>query len=158
MIAETSVGLSVALNVLMLELFGLTAGGMVVPGYLALYLDQPGRLLATFTVSIATLVFVRFFSSFVILYGKRRFSIMLLTGFTLNLLLSHFLPQGLMLNLGLLAGTDLRLIGYLVPGLLANEMANQGILVTISLTMILSILIRVLLLFFYGGAQLSGVA
>ncbi|HPF70070.1 MAG TPA: poly-gamma-glutamate biosynthesis protein PgsC/CapC, partial [Candidatus Krumholzibacteria bacterium] len=34
------------------EILGLAAGGLVVPGYIALYLDQPLRVLSTILVAL----------------------------------------------------------------------------------------------------------
>src|SRR5690606_1252644 len=51
---ERAVGIGVLLNLLVYEGIGLTAGGMVAPGYLALFLDQPLRVGATLLVATAT--------------------------------------------------------------------------------------------------------
>lgn len=150
MLIEASVGLSVALNVLAVELIGFSAGGVVVPGYLALYLDQPVRLLATFAAAFVTLGAVSGLSRVTVLYGRRRFAAMLLLGFLVNAGMSWLLtavastaPTGAGLP-------DLRAIGYLVPGLLANEMSRQGVLVTVAMTLIVTIAIRLLLNYFFG--------
>jgi len=49
-----SLGVGLVLTFLFAEITGLVAGGLIVPGYLALYFDQPIRILATFVISIAT--------------------------------------------------------------------------------------------------------
>ena len=49
---ERAVGIGVLLNLLVYEGIGLTAGGMVAPGYLALFLDQPLRVGATLHVVV----------------------------------------------------------------------------------------------------------
>ena len=66
-------------------MLGLTSGGLVVPGYLALHLTQPARLLATLAVGGMTFAAVRYgFMRMVVLYGRRRFGVTILTGFVLH--------------------------------------------------------------------------
>ena len=50
---ELAIAIGIALNLVFTELFGFTSAGLVVPGYLALYLDHPGRLAATLLLSLA---------------------------------------------------------------------------------------------------------
>ena len=52
--AEISIGLGIFLSLILSESLGVTAGGIIVPGYIALYLHQPMQVLVTFLV--ATLV------------------------------------------------------------------------------------------------------
>jgi hypothetical protein len=47
-----------------------------------------------------------------------------------------------------LSGVELRSIGYIIPGLIANEMSRQGIFPTIYSLAIVSILVRLILLLF----------
>lgn len=150
MLIEASVGLSVLLNVLAVELIGFSAGGVVVPGYLALYLDQPIRLVATFAAAFVTLGAVTGLGRATVLYGRRKFAVMLLLGFLVNAGMSSLLNAVVSVASTGAAMPDLRAIGYLVPGLLANEMARQGVLVTVAMTMIVTIVIRLLLNMFFG--------
>lgn len=150
MLIEVSVGLSVLLNVLAVELIGLSAGGVVVPGYLALYLDQPMRLIATFVAALVTLGATSTLGTVTVLYGRRRFAMMLLLGFLVNAGMTYLLNVVVPVASTGSAMPDLRAIGYLVPGLLANEMSRQGVLVTVAMTMIVTITIRLLLKLFFG--------
>ncbi|OUN01168.1 MAG: poly-gamma-glutamate biosynthesis protein PgsC [Firmicutes bacterium ZCTH02-B6] len=137
---EFAVGLGIALNLLSLELLGLSAGGMVVPGYLALFLDRPGRLAATLAAAAVTLGAVRFLSRWVILYGRRKYAAMILVGFLANLVVDEALMRvGPWLGP---AGAELRVIGYIVPGLLANEMHDQGIVSTAAIALICAVIVR----------------
>ena len=38
------------------ELLGVTAGGIIVPGYIAFYLDVPEKILSTFLISFIVFV------------------------------------------------------------------------------------------------------
>lgn len=137
---ELALGIGITLNLILTEVCGLASAGLVVPGYLALYLNQPSRLLATWAVAVATAVAVRFgLARLVILYGRRRFGVTVLTGFLLNALLAATLralpPEPL----------DLRAIGFIVPGLIANQILVQGFWSTFGLTFLVAALTRVLL-------------
>lgn len=139
-----AIGLGIAIGFLCYELVGLTAGGIVVPGYIALYIDQPLRIILTIGIAILTYLVLLFLSDYLILYGKRRFLSMVLLSFIVKWLVDSY-----MLQLPV-TGIELQSIGYIVPGLLANEMHRQGILPTLLMTGIVAILVRlVLYLFFY---------
>lgn len=142
---ELALGIGITLNLLLTEVIGLGSAGLVVPGYLALYLNQPGRLLATWLVAGATAVAVRFgFGRLVVLYGRRRFGVTVLTGFLLNALLTASLralpPEPV----------DLRAIGFIVPGLIAHQILVQGFWPTLGLTFLVAALTRVLLVLLTG--------
>jgi len=145
-VVELALGIGITLNLILTEVCGLASAGLVVPGYLALYLNQPSRLLATWAVAAATAAVVRFgFARLVVLYGRRRFGVTVLTGFLLNALLSMTLralpPEPL----------DLRAIGFIVPGLIANQILVQGFWPTFGLTFLVAALTRVLLVVLTGG-------
>ena len=136
---ELALGLGIALNLLFTEVLGLTSGGLVVPGYLALHLSQPARLLATIALGGLTFALVRFgLSRIVILYGRRRFGVTILTGFVLHGLYTMALASSP-------APADLRVVGFIVPGLIANTALSQGFWATVGTTMVLAILVRLLL-------------
>jgi poly-gamma-glutamate biosynthesis protein PgsC/CapC len=140
-VVELAIGLGLALSLILSELVGLSSAGLVVPGYLALYLDQPARLAATFLVALGTWAAVKFgFARLVVLYGRRRFGITVLTGFLLNAALDHLLfvlpPEA----------AGLRAIGYIVPGLIANTALQQGVAATVGLTLLVAAAVRLILM------------
>ena len=138
---ELAIGLGLTLSLLVSELFGAASAGLVVPGYLALYLDQPARIGATLLVALATWGAVRYgWSQIAILYGRRRFGVTVLTGFLLNAALDHLvfvLPP---------EAAGLRAIGYIVPGLIANTALAQGVWITIGLTLRVAAAVRLILM------------
>ncbi|MFO7255450.1 poly-gamma-glutamate biosynthesis protein PgsC [Limnochorda sp.] len=137
---ERAVGIGVLLNLLVYEGIGLTAGGMVAPGYLALFLDQPLRVGATLLVATATWLAVAYgLGRVVILFGRRRYGAMLVVGMVGSWALARLAPHLAA------AGADIRAIGYIVPGLLANEMERQGALPTLAVTLGLAVLTRLAL-------------
>jgi poly-gamma-glutamate biosynthesis protein PgsC/CapC len=127
------------------ELFGLTAGGMVVPGYLALQLDKPLSLLGT--VGIAGLVYlaIRGASRITLLYGRRRFVLTMIVGFLLGLVAE----QSLGFDLGNGEG---RSIGFILPGLLAHTMESQGAVITLSALATVTVCTRLILIAAFGAA------
>lgn len=125
MIFETFViGLIIA--VLYVEITDVYPGGIIVPAYVALYLDQPLKVLATIVVAVVSILIYKVLSRFLILFGKRRFVMLVLLGALLSqswsLLSPHFFSERL----------ELRAIGWLIPGLLANNLEKQKFIPTLA--------------------------
>lgn len=138
---ELALGLGMTVSLIVSEAFGLASAGLVVPGYLALYLDQPQRLAATVLVALLTWAAVRFgLSRIVVLYGRRRFGVTVLAGFVLNLAMARVAP---MLPV---EAPEMRAIGYIVPGLVANTALTQGPWTTLGVTFLVAAVVRLMLL------------
>jgi poly-gamma-glutamate biosynthesis protein PgsC/CapC len=118
------IGLLVA--IIYAELMDIYPGGIIVPGYIALHLDQPLRVLATVLVAFASLLAYRLLSRHLILYGKRRFATLVLIGSLLAALWQLGLPHVHAEPAGL------RAVGWLIPGLLANNLEKQRIVPTLA--------------------------
>ena len=134
----STVALSVILSFLVTELTGLLTGGMVSAGYLAFYFSEPMRILSTFLLSALIAIILRLSREFLILYGRRRFmlSILLSILFVYALEKAYFIMSPLSL--------DLRVIGYIIPGLIANDMEKQGIIRTSLALIIVTALVKLL--------------
>ncbi len=102
------------LALLWVELTDISPGGMIVPGYVALNMTRPWPLLATVAAAILTVGFYR-----LVLFGRRRFVLLVLTGAVIS--------EGLYLAWGVLAPSSpgLRVIGWMVPGILAGNFVRQ---------------------------------
>jgi len=125
MIYETLfIGLVVA--VFYVELMDIYPGGIIVPAYIAFYLDQPLRVLITLIIAFLSLLTYKFISRFFILFGKRRFVIFVLLGAVWAQLWFLVLPYIFSQSLGLKA------IGWLIPGLLANNLEKQKAVPTLA--------------------------
>lgn len=135
-----AIGIGVMVSFAFYEIIGLSPGGIVVPGYIALFLDQPIRILVTLLVALLTYFVVKILSNYIILYGRRRFLTMVLVSFLLKWLIEEIIIKMP------ISGIELRNIGYIIPGLIANEMRRQGILPTIYSLAIVSVLVRLILL------------
>jgi poly-gamma-glutamate biosynthesis protein PgsC/CapC len=149
---EAAVGLGVVLSLVFAELLGASAGGIVVPGYIAMYLHQPSFILMTLIVSLVTWGIIRLISMRTLLFGKRRMVLAILIGFILGALsryLVFFSPT--MLDL------QLQSIGYIIPGLIANWFERQGFIKTISVMFIAAVLVRITLVIITGGEAIFNV-
>ena len=120
------IGIGMILSLFLTETLGVTAGGIIVPGYIAMNLDNPSRLMITFGISIITFLIIKFLSNFILIYGKRRLVLALLLGF----ILGYFTRSENNILSGLM-DMDLIVIGNIIPGLIANWMDRQGVLRTI---------------------------
>lgn len=141
-----SIGIGLVASLMFAEFFGLAAGGMIVPGYFALSLNRPIDVFLTLGIAIATFGIVRLISAIVIIYGKRRTVFMILIGYLLSLFVLQFAPP-LMLPTG---PFELRIIGYIIPGLIAIWLDRQGIVETLSTLAIASIVVRLTLILILG--------
>mgnify|MGYP000064488398 CR=1 FL=1 len=142
----TSIGLGLVVSLAFSEVLGIAADGMVVPGYFALYLDQPMMILTTLLIAYATYAIVHAMSSFMIIYGRRRTVLMIITAFLLGALLRHF-GQVPIANSGL----DIKVVGYIIPGLIAIWIDRQGLVETLSALTIASVVVRLGLIIINGG-------
>jgi len=88
---EIALGLGIVLSLVLTETLGVTAGGLIVPGYIALYLHDPLRVIGTFAVSLIVFGIVRLLSFRMFIFGKRRLVICLLLGFLLGALSKQYL-------------------------------------------------------------------
>ena len=146
-IVISAVGLGLVINFIFGEFFGLAAGGMVVPGYVALFLDTPLDLLLTLVVSLMAFLSIRFLSNFMFIYSRRMFMFSILFGFLFGWFAKHFIVDQISPNLNL----EMQSIGMIIPGLIAYWMSKQGILETISMLIIASVSIRLILILITGG-------
>jgi poly-gamma-glutamate biosynthesis protein PgsC/CapC len=145
-VVEQAIGLGLAISLLFSETLGLAAGGMVVPGYLALMIHEPLRILGTIAVSLATYGALKLFSRYMLIYGRRRIVMAVLIGFVFGALSRQLLVfrfHG--------APLDVSTIGFVIPGLIANWMERQGVLATLCVMTSTAVLVRLLLMLLAGG-------
>jgi len=142
-----AIGLGMFVSLIFSETLGLATGGMIVPGYVALSLREPLRIVGTIAVSLLTFGIVRFLSNYMLIYGRRRTVIVLLIGFCLGWTSKKLLsmPE---------KGIEIESIGYVIPGLIADWMERQGVLETIASLVMAAILVRLLLIILSGGTFL----
>jgi poly-gamma-glutamate biosynthesis protein PgsC/CapC len=142
-----SIGIGLVVSLLFSEFFGLAAGGMVVPGYIALRLSQPLDVLLTLMAAFFTFAIGHSLSSVIIVYGRRRTVMMILVGYLMGVLLRAFIvaPFEQVENL------EFRIIGYIIPGLIGIWMDRQGIVETLSALLVAAVVVRLVLILFIGS-------
>jgi gamma-polyglutamate biosynthesis protein CapC len=143
---EVAIGLGVLISLFFLETFGAAAGGIVVAGYVAMYLHQPITILATLSISIIVFIIVRFLGKFMFIYGRRRMVITVLLGFIIGWMARYY---GIFANLS--SDYSVNVIGFIIPGLIANAMERQGIVKTLSIMVVAAVIVRFLLVLIFGG-------
>jgi poly-gamma-glutamate biosynthesis protein PgsC/CapC len=165
-----SIGLGLIVSLLFSELFGLAAGGLVVPGYIALYLTRPLDVAATLVAALLTFFIVRILATFVIVYGRRRTALMILLGYATGALLSSALaaafesaaapaalppvPDALPIAARGLAtvgqeALEAGVIGYIVPGLIAIWLDRQGVVPTLAALLTSAVVVRLILILLF---------
>ena len=126
----------VAISLIFSELTGLSPAGLVVPGYIALALQTPRRVAYTLLLALAAWVVTKLLSRWMILYGRRRFAVLILLSFLLNAAVT---------GVGILP-YDPGMIGVLVPGIIANEVEKQGAVKSLlSLAVVVGILVLIMM-------------
>ncbi|MBC8526162.1 MAG: poly-gamma-glutamate biosynthesis protein PgsC [Candidatus Cloacimonetes bacterium] len=143
---EVSVGFGVIISLFFLETFGVAAGGIVVCGYIAMYLHQPWTIFATLLISFIVYGIVKLLGSFMFIYGRRRMVISVLLGFIFGWIARSY---GLFTSLH--GDYSVQVIGYIIPGLIANSMDRQGVVQTLTVMGIAAVLVRFILVLVFGG-------
>lgn len=111
------IGIVVAL--LYAEIVGILPGGIIVPALMALYLDQPLRAVATVAAAFLSLGCYKLLERYFLIFGRRRFVLLLLLGAFFGQLWLLIWPRLFA------APLDMRVIGWIIPGLLANNLVRQ---------------------------------
>ncbi len=141
---EITVGLGIALSLLLSEFLGVTAGGIIVPGYIALYLHQPLQVAITFLAALLVYGLIKMLSNYMFIYGKRRIVLAIILGFLFGYISRNwfFSPY---------ESFSFAVIGNIIPGLIANWMDRQGVARTISVIIITAVLVKLMVLLLSGG-------
>ena len=134
-----AIGIGMGLSLILTETLGVTAGGVIVPGYIALYIHEPYKVIITFSVSLIVLLIIKILSQFMFIYGKRRLVLSLMLGFFFGYLSKIYLDS------------DLSSIGNIIPGLLSSWMDRQGVFQTMSVLIIIAVATILILIVLLGG-------
>ncbi len=141
---EITIGLGIALSLILSETLGVTAGGIIVPGYIALYLHQPLQIAITFSVAIIVVGLIKLLSRFMFIYGKRRMVLALIMGFLGGYITRNFLYSPI-------DNYSMAVIGNIIPGLIASWMDRQGIIRTISVVIVTAVIVKLTVMLISGG-------
>ena len=142
---EISIGLGIIFSLVLSEALGVTAGGIIVPGYIALFLHQPIQVVTTFTVAVIVLIIIKLLSRVMFLYGKRRIVLALILGFFFGYLSRIIYIDAESIN-------SVAVIGNIIPGLIANWMDRQGVIRTLSVVLLTAVIVKLMVMIIFGGA------
>ena len=133
-----AIGVGMLVGLIFSETLGVMGGGLIVPGYFALHLQDFYAVLITFCIGVLTFLIVKFLSNYIIVFGRRRVILSLLIAFLIGLLFRDFLYM--------------EYIGFIIPGLIASWMDKQGIIRTVSVVIIESSIVHffLMLIFIYS--------
>lgn len=140
-----SIGIGLAVSLVLVELFGLAAAGLIVPGYLALSLTHPLSVALTFAGGLLTYWIVQTLSSFAIVYGRRKIVAMILVGYLVGMFL-RWTAEGR----GEAPGAEHMVIGYIIPGLIAIGFDRQGVVQATAALLTASVIVRLILVIVAG--------
>ena len=145
MLIET-IGLGMLMSFFMSETIGLAAGGIVVPGYIAMTLHEPFRVAATLLIALIVYFIVKFISRYMLIFGRRQLILGVLLGYLIGYV-TKVMPPIQFHNLNI----DIATIGFVIPGLIAYWMARQGVVETISTLLVAGVLARLVITVISGG-------
>lgn len=134
-----TIAMSVVLGFLFSEFLGTATGGLVSAGYLAFFMGSPLRIVSTLAVSVLICLITRILQKRIIIYGRRRFMTVVLLSIVLTWAVEQMTRSGLV-------GPDIRMVGFIIPGLIANDMLRQGVVRTLAATCIVAIVIRLVMM------------
>ncbi|WP_052594116.1 poly-gamma-glutamate biosynthesis protein PgsC/CapC [Luteipulveratus mongoliensis] len=122
-VVRIAIVFGVIMSMLFYERVQLTTGGAIVPAYLSLAVFRPLAIVVTIGVGYLTYLLVTvLLSKRKILYGRRKFEAEVMVGLTLIMgatYAAHLFDQVDPMFLGLTG------VGFLVPGIIAHDMARQ---------------------------------
>lgn len=114
----------IIISMLVYERWRLTGGAAVVAGYLGLFVDRPLYILTTVGMAVVAFYIVdRVVARRMFLYGRRRVVVMVIIGLFLQLLSG---AVAYLLNKDLTWLNGLYGVGYVLPGLIAQDIERQG--------------------------------
>jgi poly-gamma-glutamate biosynthesis protein PgsC/CapC len=143
---EVAITIGLIFSLLSYEIFGLAAGGIVVPGYIALMLGEPERLAGLFFISVLTFLVIKIISQYTFLYGRRQLVVSILIGAilaNLSRLFFSFQIASVMI--------ELQAVGWVIPGLIAHWFVKQGVFKTLSVVVVISVLVRLIIVLLFNG-------
>ena len=147
-----AIAAGVILSLFYTERTGIIPAGLIVPGYIAMMVNSPVSIVVTFMIAFLTyLIVMKVIGKFTIIYGRRKFTAMIIIGIIMKAIFDFALPG--YTNPEVVGG--LVAIGIIVPGLTANTIEKQGVIPTVGSTIVLSGLTLgtvVLTNFIWGGS------
>ena len=67
-----AIGLGMVISLFLTETLGIMAGGIIVPGYFALHLQDYFSVFITFFIGFLTFLLIKILSNYIMIFGRRR--------------------------------------------------------------------------------------
>lgn len=136
--ARITIMLGIVISILIYRRTGRTLGGVIIPGYLALFIGQPSNIIITLAIaSLAYYIVHIYIKPRYLLAGRRLFEVEILVALIIQLSWNFTFAYLGRDNSNLLPFFG---IGYVLPGVIAHDMGRQGLRRTLTST-VLGILI-----------------
>ena len=127
--------LGIFISLIYSEITGFSPSGLIVPGYLAININNPERIAVTLLVSLLSFFIIKLLSNYTIIYGKRQFALSVGIALIINLIFTGFFI------------TSIGIIGNIIPGIIANEWTKEGLLISsISLGVVVLVIVLVMII------------
>ena len=122
-LARFAIVIGLFITILFYERLKIAPGGMVVPGYIALFINHPEQIFYTFLIAFLVYLLVsKILMKHMILFGRRRFTITILTG-TIFVIATEAIVHS---YLNFIPFIGFEIIGIIIPGLIANEFVREN--------------------------------
>ena len=123
------------ISIIYFEITEISPGGIIVPGLMVLYVNQIDRMIYTVIIALFSYLVVKWASRYFIIFGRRRFVLLIVVSLALNFILQLLLKS---FSISML---NISIIGYTLAGLIANDFYKQGIKKTLpSLVIVVGII------------------
>ena len=113
--------IGVLVSIIFYELTDISPGGIIVPGLLVMYFHSIERVIYTIIIALITYFIVKLLSKKLLVFGKRRFVLMIIISIMLSIVL-ELITNALSVNL-----LSVSIVGYTIAGLIANDFYKQGV-------------------------------
>lgn len=138
-LVRVAIVLGIVVSIFFYNRFGVTTGGAIVPGYLALFVPAPGHIVATLAIAVLTYWIVqKQLRPRLMLWGRHLFEAELLVALALQSLWALLLFLLLPYTPSLLA---LYGIGFLIPGIIAHDMGRQRVQTTLGAALLCTLVV-----------------
>ena len=98
--------IGILISIIFYELTDISPGGIIVPGIMVMYFNSIERIVYTLIIAFITYLIVKLLSKHILVFGKRRFVMMIVISIILNILVS-LIMNALSVNL-----LSISIIGY----------------------------------------------
>lgn len=113
--------IGILVSIIFYELTDISPGGIIVPGLLVMYFDSIERVIYTVIIGLITFLIVKFLSKYILVFGKRRFVLMIIVSIILSIII-ELIMNALSVNM-----LSISIVGYTIAGLIANDFYKQGV-------------------------------